>query len=731
MSSGLTVKPIKHSDAGQRMAAIDKAVVEEYNLNGEYIIIESPNGGATTAQAWAGYADDEGAGIIRIDGRLRNEIGVGIDDNVKIQKVDVEQAQSVDIVVPEDLPVKGNLAPAAHDALTGRVLQEGQRIRMEIGVGPNQQDQDFPIQIKSTQPSDQMVVVKESTQIQIKPGDPTTTSSSPEDAGDTLPDVQYEDIGGLSEEIAHIREMIEVPMRHPELFNKLGVEPPRGVLLHGPPGTGKTLLAQAVANEVDASYYSISGPEIMSKYHGESEEKLRDIFERAQQNEPAIVFMDEVDSIAPDRTDDAGQVQKRIVSQMLTLMDGLEGRGDVVVIAATNRPDAIDEALRRGGRFDREIEIGVPDKNGREEILQVHMRGMPLSDDIDISQFAHLTHGFVGADLAELAKESAMNSLERIQSHIDPETDQVDAELLQQVTVSDADIESALQGIEPSGMREVFSEVPDVSWDDIGGLDHEIQRLQELVEWPIECPQMFEKLSTDPSTGVLLYGPPGTGKTMLAKAVANETSSNFISVKGPELQSKWVGESAEQVREIFAKARENAPSVVFFDEVDALAGQRQDGSDGGGVTNSIVSQLLTELDGLSEVEPVVVIGATNRPKAIDEALLRPGRFDEHIKVDLPDKEGREQIFQAITRDKPVAEDVDFNQLAQETEGISGADIDSICREAAMEVARDYFQEVHPWTVDEIPDDTTVGEHHFRRAIQNVNFEDDEFTSFPN
>lgn len=723
MTIKLTVKRIKQKDAGKRMAAVDRAVVDEYDLNKEYILISSSDGRATTAQAWAGYPDDEGSGVIRIDGELREEIGVGVDDTVQIQTIDVEPAQSVEVVVPDDLPIKGDLVPAVHETLVDRVVQEDQRVRMQIGVGPKKQ-QDLGVLVRSTTPSETMVVVNGSTEVEITPGSPTTANE--ESDSNNLPDVTYEDIGGLNEEIQDIREMIEVPMRYPELFNKLGVEPPRGVLLHGPPGTGKTLLAKAVANEINANYFSISGPEIMSKYYGESEERLREVFEEAQKNEPSIIFMDEVDSIAADRTTgDSDEFEKRVVSQMLTLLDGLEGRGDVVVIAATNRPDAIDEALRRGGRFDREIEIGVPDKNGRKEILQVHMRGMPLDEDVEIAPIAERTHGFVGADLAELAKETAMNALSRVRPGVDPKTDQLDAEVLRNITVTKADVQAALQGIEPSGMREVFSEVPDVSWDDIGGLEQEIQKLQEIVEWPIECPQMFDQLSTDPCTGVLLHGPPGTGKTLLAKAAANESSSNFISVKGPELRSKWVGESAERVREVFAKARENAPCVVFIDEVDALASQRLEGAGSGGGTNSVVSQLLTELDGLSEVEPVVVIGATNRPDAIDRALLRPGRFDEHIRVGNPDQQERKQIFRAVTRDMPVAGDVDFDQLAQQTEGVSGADIASICREAAMNVARDYFDDRNPRTVGEIPDDTQLKEEHFDRAVQRVVTEQDD------
>ncbi|WP_135666618.1 CDC48 family AAA ATPase [Halorhabdus rudnickae] len=718
MSFNLTVKPIKQKDAGQRMALIDTQLVQNHELNGEYILIQGPNGTATTAQAWSGYADDEGQGIIRIDGEIRSELGINIDDSVRVDVADVEPAQAIGVIIPEDLPVKGNLEPSLRDEFQDRVVQAGQKISVVLGLGPRQENESIPVSIEATQPTDSLVVVRENTKIEIKQGDPTAKETANQE-GEALPDVNYEDIGGLNDEITQIREMIEVPMRHPELFTKLGVEPPRGLLLHGPPGTGKTLLAKAVANEVNAHYYPISGPEIMSKYYGESEERLREVFEKAQQHEPAIIFIDEVDSIASDRANgDSDEFEKRIVSQMLTLMDGLEGRGDVIVIGATNRPDAIDDALRRGGRFDREIEIGVPDKNGRKEILQVHTREMPLADNVDIEAFADRTHGFVGADLAELVKETAMNSLSRVRPDIDPETDEIDAQVLQNLEVKQKDFEEALKGIEPSGMREVFTEVPDVTWEDIGGLEGQIQRLREMVEWPLECPQMFEELSTDPTKGVLLYGPPGTGKTLLAKAVANQTQSNFISIKGPELHSKWMGESEERVREIFAKARENAPSVIFFDEIDALAPQRGASPHSSEVSTNIVSQLLTEMDGLDQLENVVVIGATNRPEAIDDALLRPGRFDEHVRVGLPDHEARKQVFEAHTRGMPLG-DVSFEKLAEETEDYSGADIEAVCREAAMITARETFGKKDPSSIEEVPSGVKVEQAHFEHAIDSV------------
>jgi transitional endoplasmic reticulum ATPase len=508
-------------------------------------------------------------------------------------------------------------------------------------------------------------------------------------------------------------------MRHPELFQQLGIEPPKGVLLHGPPGTGKTLMARAVANEIDAYFTDISGPEIMSKYYGESEEQLREVFEEAEENAPAVVFIDELDSIAPERGETSGDVERRVVAQLLSLMDGLEERGEVIVIGATNRVDALDPALRRGGRFDREIEVGVPDKDGRKEILQVHTRGMPLHEEIDLDRYAENTHGFVGADLEQLSKEAAMNALRRIRPELDLEEDEIDAETLERLEVVEDDFKQALKGIEPSALREVFVEVPDVTWDRVGGLDETKERLREAIQWPLEYPEVFEQMDMQAAKGVLMYGPPGTGKTLLAKAIANEAQSNFISIKGPELLNKYVGESEKGVREVFEKARSNAPTVVFFDEIDSIAGERGRNSGDSGVGERVVSQLLTELDGLEELEDVVVIATTNRPDLIDSALLRPGRLDRHVHVPVPDEDARRAIFAVHTRDKPLAEDVDLDSLASRTDGYVGADIEAVCREASMAATREFIHSVNPEEVDTSVDNVHVTAGHFEHALDEV------------
>jgi transitional endoplasmic reticulum ATPase len=584
-----------------------------------------------------------------------------------------------------------------------------------LGAGSGQS---IPMRIADTTPSG-TVVVTENTEIQIseRPAEEVTADDAA--GGQETPDVTYEDIGGLERELEQVREMIELPMRHPELFGRLGIEPPKGVLLHGPPGTGKTLIAKAVANEIDASFHTISGPEIMSKYYGESEEKLREVFEEAEESAPAIVFVDELDSIAPKREDAGGDVERRVVAQLLSLMDGLEERGEVVVIAATNRVDAIDPALRRGGRFDREIEIGVPDRDGRLEILQVHTRGMPLADGVDIERYADNTHGFVGADIEQLAKEAAMTALRRVRPQLDLEADEIPAEALESIQVTEQDFKEALRGVDPSALREIFAEVPDVPWEDVGGLEETKERLRETIQWPLEYPQVFETLDMEAAKGVLLYGPPGTGKTLLAKAVANEAESNFISIKGPELLNKYVGESEKGVREVFAKARENAPTVVFFDEIDSIAVERGRNTGDSGVGERVVSQLLTELDGLEELEDVVVIATTNRPDLIDSALLRPGRLDRQVHVPVPDEEGRRKIFEVHTRDKPVADDIDLDWLASRTDGYVGADIEAVCREASMAASREFIGSVDPEEIDDSVGNVRVSRVHFEEALEEV------------
>ena len=725
----LTVKPLKQKDAGRGLAAIDRVAMDELDLeNGDYIVLEGRQGGRAVARVWPGYPEDSGEGVIRIDGRLRQEANVGIDDAVEVEKAEVNPARSITVALPQNLRVRGNIGPHVRNKLSGQAITQGQTVPFSLGLGPisNVGGQKIPLKIAETDPEG-TVVVTDQTEIEIseQPAEQITDGAA-QDERET-PNVTYEDIGGLDNELEQVREMIELPMRHPELFQQLGIEPPKGVLLHGPPGTGKTLMAKAVANEIDAYFTTISGPEIMSKFYGESEEQLRDIFDEAEENAPAIVFIDELDSIAPKRGETSGDVERRVVAQLLSLMDGLEARGDVIVIGATNRVDAIDPALRRGGRFDREIEIGVPDRDGRKEILQVHTRGMPLVEDIDLEHYAENTHGFVGADLEQLGKEAAMNALRRIRPEIDLEADEIDAEILESMEVTETDFKEALKGIEPSALREVFVEVPDTTWEDVGGLEETKERLRETIQWPLEYPQVFEQMDMQAAKGVLLFGPPGTGKTLLAKAVANEAQSNFISVKGPELLNKYVGESEKGVREVFEKARSNAPTVVFFDEIDSIAGERGQGMSDSGVGERVVSQLLTELDGIENLEDVVVIATTNRPDLIDSALLRPGRLDRHVHVPVPDEEARRKIFEVHTGDKPLADDVDLDALAAETEGYVGADIEALCREASMAASREFINSVSPEDVDESVGNVRISREHFEAAMDEVGPSVDEET----
>jgi transitional endoplasmic reticulum ATPase len=716
----LIVKPLKQKDAGRGLAAVDRQAMEEIGLeNGDYILIEG-EGGRTVARVWPGYPEDSGRGVVRIDGRLRQETGAGIDDGVNVEKADVQPAKSLTVALPQNLRVRGNVAPMIRQNLSGQAVTQGQTVQVSFGLGPlsSMSGQKIPLRIADTEP-DGTVVVTDSTDISLSEQPAEQIAGETEEEA-TAPSVTYEDIGGLDRELEQVREMIELPMRHPELFQQLGIEPPKGVLLHGPPGTGKTLMAQAVANEIDAYFTDISGPEIMSKYYGESEEKLREVFEEAAENDPAVIFIDELDSIAPKRGETSGDVERRVVAQLLSLMDGLEDRGQVIVIGATNRVDALDPALRRGGRFDREIEVGVPDKDGRKEILQVHTRGMPLTDDIDLETYAENTHGFVGADIEQLAKEAAMNALRRVRPELDLEEDEIDAETLEQLRVTKADLKQAMKGIEPSALREVFVEVPDVTWEQVGGLEDTKERLRETIQWPLEYPEVFQQMDMQAAKGVLMYGPPGTGKTLLAKAIANEAQSNFISIKGPELLNKYVGESEKGVREVFEKARSNAPTVVFFDEIDSIATERGQNMGDSGVGERVVSQLLTELDGLEELEDVVVIATTNRPDLIDTALLRPGRLDRHVHVPVPDEEARKKIFEVHTRNKPLAEGIDLDRLAARTEGYVGADIEAVAREASMAASREFINSVSPDEVDDSVGNVRVTMDHFEQALEEVN-----------
>ena len=702
----LTVKPLKQKDAGRRLAAIDRVAADEMDLSGgDFIRIESRDGTAV-ARVWPGYPEDDGTGVVRIDGQLRQEASVGIDDRVTIEKADVEPAERVTIALPQRLGIRGNLESLIRRELGGRPVTTGQSVQLPLGFGfMGGQSQAIPLKIASTTPSG-TVVVTDSTEVEIsqRPAE-EIRDAGPEDAAEA-PDVAYEDIGGLDQELEQVREMIELPMRHPELFKRLGIEPPKGVLLHGPPGTGKTLIAKAVANEIDASFHTVSGPEIMSKYYGESEEQLREVFEEATEEAPAIIFMDELDSIAAKREEASGDVERRVVAQLLSLMDGLEERGQVVVIGATNRVDSVDPALRRPGRFDREIEIGVPDEVGRKEILQIHTRGMPLSDDVSLDHLADETHGFVGADVESLTKEAAMKALRRYLPEIDLDEEEVPPSLIDRMIVKRNDFSSALTEVEPSAMREVLVELPKISWDDVGGLNSAKEQVQESVEWPLTTPEKFDRMGVDAPKGVLLYGPPGTGKTLMAKAVANETNANFISVRGPQLLSKWVGESEKAIRQTFRKARQVSPTIIFFDELDSLAPSRGQEM-GNNVSERVVNQLLTELDGLEEMGDVMVIGATNRPDMIDPALIRSGRFDRLVMIGQPNQEGREQILEIHTKNTPLAPDVSLREIAEITDGYVGSDLEGIAREAAIEALRD----------DD--DAEEVEMKHFRRALESV------------
>ncbi|MDR9815550.1 MAG: CDC48 family AAA ATPase [Candidatus Methanoculleus thermohydrogenotrophicum] len=673
----VTIKEATHEDAGRGIARLSIDTMKALGLiSGD--VIEIAGRKKAAALVWPGLPQDTGKAILRIDGSTRSNVGAGIDDKVKIRKTEAGYAKKVVIQPTQPIRLIGGEQYLGR-VLRGRPVTEGQHIRVSILGNP------LTFAIAKVNPKG-IAIVTDSTEIELK-----ETVYEPEmERREAVTDVHYEDIGGLDRELQLVREMIELPLRHPELFERLGIEPPKGVLLYGPPGTGKTLIAKAVANEVDAHFITLSGPEIMSKYYGESEERLREVFEEAQENAPSIIFIDEIDSIAPKREEVKGEVERRVVAQLLALMDGLKARGQVVVIAATNIPETIDPALRRGGRFDREIEIGIPDTKGRQQIFQIHTRGVPLAEDVDLSEYARSTHGFVGADIALLVKEAAMHALRRVIPHINIE-EEIPTEIIDQLRVTNEDFLEALKHVEPSGMREVLVEIPDVKWEDVGGLEDVKAELAESVEWPLKYPEVFDALETEPPRGILLFGPPGTGKTLLAKAVANESECNFISVKGPELLSKWVGESERAVRQVFRKARQAAPSIIFFDEIDALMPKRGIYMGSSHVTESVVSQILTELDGLEELNDVVVLGATNRPDMLDEALLRPGRFDRVVYVPPPDRESRKKIFEVYLRNKAIlANDVDIDELVERTEGYVGADIEALVREAKISAMREFI-----------------------------------------
>ncbi|KAF0867557.1 CDC48 family AAA ATPase [Candidatus Nitrosocosmicus sp. SS] len=667
---------------GKGMALVDPEVMEELQLKaGDVIEVISKKNKKTYVLLWSSPPSDYGKGLIRVDGYTRNNLGEGIDDRITIKKVEnIEKSEQIILSPTEELNIVG-LEEHLPELLDGRIVTRGDVIPLNI------MGRKIGFVINSISP------INKVTMVDSRLTEFIISSISKETSRGVMPRITYEDIGGLKNEVQKVREMIELPLRHPEIFERIGIEAPKGVLLYGPPGTGKTLLAKAVANETNANFYSIGGPEIMSKFYGESEERLREIFKQAEESAPSIIFIDEIDSIAPKREEVSGDIEKRIVSQLLTMMDGLMGRGKVVVIGATNRPNAIDPALRRPGRFDREIEIGIPDKNGRLDILQIHTRGMPLTDNINLEQFAKVTHGFVGADLESLSKEAAMRSLRRELPKINMEQSKIPIEILNKIKITNNDFEDALKDIQPSALREIQIQRPNVSWDDIGGLSEIKEELSQVVEWPLKYPELFTEGDVKPPKGILLYGPPGTGKTLIAKAVAATSESNFISVKGPELLSKWVGESEKGVREIFRKARQASPCIIFFDEIDSVAPRRNTGagSSDTNVTDRMVSQLLTEIDGLEDLKGVVIIGATNRPDIIDEALLRPGRFDRIVEVPLPDKNGRRHILSIHTKKKPLDPTCDLDKITDLTEGYTGADIEGLVNAAAIVAIKEHIE----------------------------------------
>jgi transitional endoplasmic reticulum ATPase len=667
-------------------------------------VVEITGAKKTVAVVWPGYEADSGKGLIRMDGYARNNAGVSIDDQVSVKKITVRPAERLVLGFTEPIKVMG-IEEYLYQILQGRVITRGDSIPLNI-MGTR-----VELVVTDLQPPAQALMVGEGTQIEI-------SEKIAKEAPRGVQRVTYEDIGGLRDEIQKVREMIELPLRHPELFVRLGVEAPKGVLLHGPPGSGKTLLAKAVANESNANFFVIGGPEIMSKFYGESEERLREVFKEAQENAPSIIFIDEIDSIAPKREEVTGEVEKRVVSQLLSLMDGMQSRGKVVVIGATNRVNALDPALRRPGRFDREIEIGVPGRDGRLEVLQIHTRGMPLDKDVNLEALANRTHGFVGADLEALCKEAAMRALRRILPEIDLQAESIPAKVLSKLIVDMKDFEEALKEVQPSALREVLVEVPNVKWTNIGGLEDVKKQLQQAVEWPLKYPDIFEKSGAKPPKGILLYGPPGTGKTLLARAVANESEANFISIKGPELLSKWVGESESGVREIFRKARQAAPSIIFFDEIDAIAPTRGGGYGDTNVTERVVSQLLTELDGLEELQRVVVLAATNRPDMVDHALLRAGRFDRLLQVPAPEKSARLEILKIHTSKNPLANDVDLEKIAERTDGYTGADLAGLVSTAVMMALEEHVDKYK--TTEEVrkhASEVKVTARHFDDALK--------------
>ena len=719
----LKVAEADQRDVGKGIVRIDETFREKLELK-PFDVVEIRGGKTTSALVGRSYPSDAGLDIIRMDGLIRTNAKTSIGENVEIRKAEWKEAKHVtlspvtkgmQIYAPSETlkAVFMNRTVSKGDFISTTSLRRSQDrdtfskgLMFEDffqdffgpGFGPSFGLGEIKMQVVSTSPSG-IVKITDMTEIELLP---EAVELPPEQ---TVPTVMYEDLGGIKDAISKVREMIELPLKHPELFDRLGIDAPKGVLLHGPPGTGKTMLAKAVANESDAYFISINGPEIMSKYYGESEQRIREIFDEAEKNAPAIIFLDEIDSIAPKRAEVTGEVERRVVAQLLSLMDGLKTRKNVIVIGATNRPEALDMALRRPGRFDREIELRVPDSEGRLEIFQIHTRGMPLADNVNLSNLAQITYGFVGADIAALCREAAMSALRRILPKINLKEPEIPKEILDSLEVLRDDFEEAMKDVQPSAIREILIEVPNVSWDDVGGLDEVKSLLKEAVEWPLKNPDSFRTIGVEAPKGVLLYGPPGTGKTLIAKAIAHESDANFITAKGSDLLSKWYGESEKRIAEVFMRARQVAPSIVFLDELDSLAPIRGAYAGEPQVTARILNQLLSEMDGLEELRSVVVLGATNRPDIIDPALLRPGRFDELIMVPVPDEGARREIFKVHTKKMSLAEDVDLEELVSLTDRYTGADIAAVCKKAGRFALREDLQA------------KSVQQRHFLKAVQ--------------
>ena len=689
----LTVASLTDRDPGRGLSAVSRRVLSELDVDsGDYLRLEGPDGERAITQIIP--ADDIDEGTIRTDERLRATAGVDVGDSVSVEAVTVSSADSVTIALPPGFGAVEKLNLSLREELISRAVAVGQvvPITLRFGEGAGRTERTVPVRVTDATPGE-TVLVRDWSRVSVDPEPAADLATDIAAVGPTA--ASFEDVGGLDSELTQVRETVELPLSTPALFNRLGIDAPNGVLLYGPPGTGKTLLVRAIANETDVHVETINGAAAVSGPRAEVEDQLRERFEAAAADGPAVVFVDELDAIGggTDRVTD-----RTAVGALASLVDEFADGSHLVVVGAASDPESLDPALRRSGRFDREIEIGVPDRDGREEILRIHTRWMPLSADVDLPSLAERTHGFVGADIETLAREAALNTLRR--NGIGPDGRDPDADELASLSVTAADFEAALRDSAPSALREVFVEVPDATWSDVGGLEETTRQLRETIQWPLEHAEAFERVSLEPAKGVLLYGPPGTGKTLLAKVVANEADSNFISVKGPELLDKYVGESEKGVREVFAKAKTNAPAIVFFDEIDAIAAERGDSSGGSGVGERVVSQLLTEMDGLEELEDVVVIATTNRPDLLDDALLRPGRFDQHIHVGAPEEAtARRRIFEVHTRDRPLGDDVDLDDFAERTEGYVGADIEAVCREAAAAAVREFVDGEREETAD--------------------------------